>query len=308
MQLNLIKRKEHIMKVLTRTIWTEEDYEFLKNNYLELTNRQIGEKIGKTKSAIQNKLKILGLNRPEKNIYNHDFFENINSKEKAYWLGFIYADGYISKSERSYCCGIELKESDIGHLIKFNKSIGGNIKPSSRKRENELLGETNLCCIRLYSKKMFFDLKKHGCVERKSDKIRMPDIDKRYMWDFIRGYFDGDGCVVLDKSRLCPQFDFCSSSLLMLEEIKTFLFSYGIYSHIQEQGKYNKKIKNKIPNYRLYICGMENGNIFAKYLYSDATIFLDRKYYKWLNIAKEYNIENRINNRKHGGVRHKIKS
>lgn len=294
------------MKSITRTTWTELDYEFLRKNYLTMSNGEISEALGKTRSAIQNKLKVLGLKRPDKYTYQQNYFENIDSEHKAYWLGFFYADGYVNKTDSGYCCGIELKASDINHLKKFNKSIGGNVEPKIRNRVDSRIGETSIASIRLFSKKMYQDLCNKGCVERKTDKIQMPDIDEKYMWAFIRGFFDGDGCIILNKQRNCARFDFCSSSLRMLEQLRAFLYSKGVFSYINKSTQSSGAIKRTIPNYRLCITGMENGYIFATNIYADATIYLDRKHDKWEKILEEYDIVNRINaDRHHGGVRHK---
>ena len=64
------------MKSITRTTWTELDYEFLRKNYLTMSNGEISEALGKTRSAIQNKLKVLGLKRPDKYTYQQNYFEN----------------------------------------------------------------------------------------------------------------------------------------------------------------------------------------------------------------------------------------
>ena len=72
---------------------------------------------------------------------------------------------------------------NINHLKKFNKSIGGNVEPKIRNRVDSRIGETSIASIRLFSKKMYQDLCNKGCVERKTDKIQMPDIDEKYMID-----------------------------------------------------------------------------------------------------------------------------
>ena len=105
-------------KANTRTNWSDEDYLFLKKHYEELTYKEIGEKIGKTKSAVQNKMRILGLQKPDKYYYNKHFFDVIDTEEKAYWLGFMYADGYITS--KSFRIGLSLAIKDIEHLRKFN--------------------------------------------------------------------------------------------------------------------------------------------------------------------------------------------
>ncbi len=293
-------------KADTRTVWTEQDYNFLINNYQEMSYKQIGQILNKTRSAIQNKIKILGLKKPDKYIYNHSFFKEINTEQKAYWLGFMYADGYISKTKNGYCCGIELKASDSLHLKKFNKDIEGNIEVSFRQREDSRIGTCNLCSLRLYSKEVFEDLKNLGCVENKSDKITFPRLPENLIWHFLRGFFDGDGCIILNKQRKTMKFDFCSSSLEMLESIKSFLYANGIFSYIATSTNSKGAIERKIPNYRLYIAGMENGYIFGTKLYNSATVYLNRKKEKFDQIVNEYNIKNRIECIDlHGGVRHK---
>ena len=76
--------------------WTSEEIDFLKENYETTSKVDIANKLNRTPTAIKVKANKLGLKKPEKYYYNHDFFENINTEEKAYWLGFIYADGSIS--------------------------------------------------------------------------------------------------------------------------------------------------------------------------------------------------------------------
>ena len=112
--------------------WKEEDIKFLKENYKNFTNKELAQILNRTKTAISIKLSKLGLKKT-KYYYNEDYFETIDSEEKAYWLGFLYADGYISKTT---CCselGIELQKNDYNHLQKFNKSIKGNIEVKYRK-------------------------------------------------------------------------------------------------------------------------------------------------------------------------------
>ena len=105
--------------------WTEKELEFLKNNYKNMTHTELSEYLGRTKSAIANKQHQLGLVNESKYKYNKQYFRNIDTSEKAYWLGFIYADGYViyNKQQRNYEFGIKLKKSDQEHLRKLNKSL-----------------------------------------------------------------------------------------------------------------------------------------------------------------------------------------
>lgn len=290
-------------KANIRTVWSDEDYIFLKENYEKLSYKEIGDKIHKTKSAVQNKMRVLGLQKPDKYHYNKHFFDEIDTEEKAYWLGFFYADGYVCRTQSNAEVGIELKASDIQHLRKLNKSLQGNVCPTIRERERTgLFKPSKIASIRFYSVDLFAGLTKHGCVQNKTDKITLPILPEELTWHFLRGFLDGDGCIVLNKTRNALKFDYCSSSLLMLQQIRSFLYNHGIYSYIQESDFDRGTFKNTIPNYRLYISGLENAYLFGQKLFSNATIYLDRKFEKYNQIVKDYNIPYRIEN--HAGLRH----
>nr|DAG90196.1 MAG TPA: endonuclease [Crassvirales sp.] len=61
------------------------------------------------------------INTGSKSEFNRDFFSVIDTEEKAYWLGFLYADGFISASGNTVGLSISLK--DIDHLKKYNNAL-----------------------------------------------------------------------------------------------------------------------------------------------------------------------------------------
>lgn len=281
--------------------WTLEELEFLKENFLIMSQAEIGKKLNRTKNAVQLKANRMGLKKPEKYFYNYDFFECIDTEEKAYWLGFIYADGYIYQTKSNSELGIELKKSDINHLKKFNKSLNGNIEVITRDR-NDNRGFKHIegtCSIRVYSKKMVQDLMKQGIYLRKSGKIKFkPLLSKDLTIAFIRGFFDGDGCIVRDKKRKCLSANFTNVSKDFLLSLREWLYQeIGVSSYIFEEKMREGVITNTKPVYRLYIKGLENCYVFCSSLYNNATIYLDRKYNLFYDIIKENNIINRIENR-----------
>jgi len=136
--------------------WTKEELNFLKENYKTMTVSEIADKLGRTKCAIQLKANKNGLKREEKYHYDKNYFENISTPNQAYWLGFFYADGYVTKGETNAEAAIELQKSDAGHLRKLNKCLGGNIEVGFRKRGPQVIidqpiGPSEVCFIRLYS-------------------------------------------------------------------------------------------------------------------------------------------------------------
>lgn len=137
--------------------------------------------------------------------YDENYFEIIDTPQKAYFLGLMYADGYVSHSKRLlgnnkiYICykmSISLQEQDKSILELFKREL---------KRPNELIKIINKdisinraiqYCFTVSGQKIHDDLVKHGCVENKSLILQFPKtVPEKLMSHFIRGYFDGDGCI-----------------------------------------------------------------------------------------------------------------
>lgn len=285
--------------------WNDGELLFLKQNYQTMTHDEIAKRIGRTKTAVDIKLSKLGLKK-SKYHYNCNFFNIINSEEKAYWLGFIFADGYVhfNTDVRNYELGIELQASDYLHLKKFNKSLNGNVDVKFRERDIywENQGYTRsykTCLIRFYSRTLIEPLLKYNIANGKSDTLDFPDIPLEYYSPFIRGFFDGDGCICKDSiHKRMVHLDFTSVSYNILEKIRTILYNNGIYSYIYQEkayDNYSKKCgKNGMRNtYRLCIKGVTNTYNMIRYLYDDATIFLDRKYYYANELVDKYNLNER---------------
>jgi len=273
--------------------WTNEELDFIKENYKTMTYREMGEKLGRTKTAIDLKVNRLGLKK-SKYHYNKDFFETIDTEEKAYWLGFMYADGWVcvQKTEtgnvRQGELGIQLQQSDSDHLRKFVKSIDGNIPVFLGDTICAISGNpAKFCLIRIYCTKMVEDLIKNGCIERKSKCIEFPTLREDLVRHFIRGFFDGDGCVCENKQRKCPRCDFCCASVKFIEALRTKLYEFGISSYICG-------LNGTQAALRLVIGGMKNVDMFMHFLYDDSTIFLDRKRNRFADIYGKYNVLERL--------------
>ena len=138
-----------------------------------------------------------------KKAYNEHFFDVIDTEEKAYWLGFIFADGYIysspldtSKKRIDWNFELCTKGDDKEHMEKFAKAIGYNKELHVTKADK--YGHTR-CRVCLSSEILWRQLNSLGCTPRKSLTLKFPDEDifksKDLIRHFIRGYFDGDGCI-----------------------------------------------------------------------------------------------------------------
>lgn len=224
--------------------------------YKNKTIKEISNQIKRSPTYISNVLKKYNIDTSIRiNFVNEEYFENINTENKAYWLGFLYADGNVSKEQYSIKLALGIK--DITHLIKYKNDL--NIS-----NEIKILNGTNnnyLCSLSINSIKMCKDLIKIGCVSRKSMIIKFPELDTKLLRHFIRGYFDGDGCISIKKYAL--SLNFTSGNHLFLEKISEYLI--------------NRKVHRRKNFSTLDYNSFEHIQEIYNYLYSNSNIYLDRK-------------------------------
>lgn len=272
--------------VVKKGKWEEWELEYLRDNYGKITSNEIAKKINRTKSAVQLKANRSGLEVEDKYFYNQDFFETINNEHKAYWLGFIMADGSVNynRDNRNYEMSIKLKKSDDEHLKKFNKSINGNVPVTYIKRlgvfsdyryNNKKYYE---CCqIRLYSQKIVSDLISLGIYQNKTQKeTHLPNLSDELLWQFIRGFLDGDGHISVpkDNNKYGYRIGFTNNCESFLFALKDFFNKYGIVSHINsDKNTYKLEMRNKKSILK-----------FLKHCYDNPTIYLDRKYTSYIKL------------------------
>ena len=214
--------------------------------------------------------------------FNENVFDTIDTEEKAYWLGFIYADGTISSSplrkeegaKVQYQFELSLSSKDYEHLLKFSEFLGYN-------KEKVFCDDTR-CRLSVYSKHLWNVLNCNGCTPQKSLTLRFP---KKELFDnvflirhFIRGYFDGDGSVCYaNKEHTMPAFHLLGTSQF-LEQVKHYLNIEDVPLHILHP------TEQSITKY-IQVGGKKALNLF-KILYNDSIIYLDRKYNKYLDFCR----------------------
>ena len=147
-----------------------------------------------------------------------NYFKLIDTKEKAYWLGFIYAEGYIeTRNQKPFRLGIEIGRDDEILIDKFIEDL--DIDPNRkhyRERDHTVL-------VKFVNKSIVKDLVKLGVVPRKSKIIELPYLDTYELYlAFLLGFYDGDG-----KTGYPRIF---TGSRKFLEQIKSvFKLKYKIY-------------------------------------------------------------------------------
>ena len=201
-----------------------------------------------------------------------DYFRNIDNQNKAYWLGFIMADGCIFKgpSPRSYILQINLAEKDRDVLEKFNQEVKSDY-PIKEYDTTDNNGKSHKCVALCISKSDFcVNLLNHGIVLRKTYKAKMPNIDMSLYRHFIRGLFDGDGNIGFPKREnsvrtsfsIVGNYNLLSSILMLLKENNIYTNIYRTHSENAWSLESSKRSEVK----KIY-----------NYLYDNATTYLTRK-------------------------------
>ena len=211
---------------------------------------------------------------------NVNYFETIDTEDKAYWLGFIYADGCIDNDCKVLI--INLNPIDLNHLILFNECIGSNY-PITYQDNNRYIS------LRITRKEFVKHLVNKGCTPRKSLTLKFPTSDQlplHLVKHFIRGYFDGDGCL---HTRLRK----CLNKLRPYLECEVnFLGTYDmLYSISQNIPINNIKILQFGNIYKFRISSKKNIILLLDYLYQDSLFYLQRKYDKYITDIKNYKLE-----------------
>lgn len=248
----------------------------------QLSCKKISECIGCSLCGVYDALKrwdIKSRNLVESHkIYyiNENYFEYIDSEDKAYWLGFIYADGYITNNN----LGISLASKDEEHIEKFLKCSKSNY-PINRYISKSKYGECKYSRVIIRSLKLVNDLKNKGVLNNKSLILKFPDenkLDKLYYRHFIRGYFDGDGSLVLSHNSI--NFKICGTKGFLEKLIEVFNFSLQ-YNY---QNKLFKRKNDNRNNYYISYGGRNKTLNIMNYLYEDCYIYLERKYMKYIKL------------------------
>lgn len=228
--------------------------------------------------------------------YNKDYFSKIDNPDKAYWLGFLYADGCINRyykgdKLKSMTLELGLCYQDKGHLEKFLKSLDANI-PITEKTNKLNEKEYKSVRVQLSCTKLCYDLCDLGCTPQKTYNIKFPTFDivpKEFMRDFIRGYFDGDGCISTSEMNGKPHILITITGMSdMLQSISDFLITEKV---LRVKPKIHKDNRREYT-YSVYFYGIDHNKEILDYLYKDANIYLDRKYEKYIDFYSDYNEKN----------------
>lgn len=252
----------------------------VKDLYKKLQNLdKVASELNVSRDFVRTHLKRQGVNIVNlQNIVNLDetVFEKIDSEEKAYWLGFLMADGNISNKNLSNRNRVEvtLAEKDKNHLEKLKSFLDYKGKISYREKQKAYRLAFN-------SVKMHQDLNNLGCTPVKSLTLEFPSEEKvpqEFIPHFIRGYFDGDGSILNPEKypigiSILGTYSFLNTILQKLKIVKQVL----------------RKDKRHISNtFSINLCG-NNARSFVEFIYKDANVYLERKYKRYIAHIARFN-------------------
>lgn len=219
------------------------------------------------------------LGRKLKYNFNEHYFDDIDNEHKAYWLGFLMADGYILNRQKrtlneqqSFGFSISMEDKELFEY--FKKDLNADHPVNVYKRKGFCKEEREMGRILLTSQYTVDKLSLYGIVSQKTFKCTFPKIQEDLKPHFIRGYSDGDGSISKDKNnRLC--WGICGTKELLSSINDYFGFNYKLSQRWPDR---------KNNNWALHISGWTNVPNALNICYKNATIFLQRKYLKYREI------------------------
>lgn len=265
------RHKHNIIRLYKNEEWLIKQFETGESSVI------ISRKINCDPSCIQKAFKRIGLtDNNKKEIIQVNNIFNEYTEESCYWAGFINADGHIDmylpsyRKLPNYKLSFTLSQKDYNHLNKLVKILGYN--KITETKTNAWGKEYNTIKFATNKKSICMDLidKYEITPKEKSCNEKFPNkIPSKYMSDYIRGYFDGDGCVYLNGNKPCVTI---VSSANFCKDLKHFL-SLELKTDIGHIYK-----EKECDLYRYSIFKKDHVELFYDYIYKTKKVYLERKY------------------------------
>lgn len=245
---------------------------------------------------------VMRMGRPAKKFDTH-YFDIIDCENKAYWLGFIWSDGYLSHRIRvgrseEYSLKLSVADFDYKHLEKFNNDISGNYQIRYYKYGKSSFKPQGMEA-RLFITNTYFGsvLKEtYGIIPFREDCSKLINaIPSHLMRHFIRGLIDADGVfchyIIEERNYIVNKYyiGLCGSEMV-LRVIENYFISNGFIDNIKR--KLQKRHEENDRDKRCKSLKLSGKNItknILNHIYKDANVYLDRKYEKYLEIVGDIN-------------------
>jgi hypothetical protein len=205
-----------------------------------------------------------------------DFFAEINTEEKAYWLGVLATDGNVLGKRISLVQSLrdrEFLEAFKHHLGSDAPVVTSRKKDTTvhfpRERGPRVIRGADAGCVNLWSERMVEDLRRHGIVERKSFTVKPWDGPRHLMRHYWRGAVDGDGSVMLVGTRRQPYWRvaFCGNEHMV----------HGFRDFISRELGHHANPRKQHSIWYVTYSGRMLPQDIARLLYEGAKVSLERK-------------------------------
>lgn len=199
--------------------------------------------------------------------FNEHYFDSVDSQEKAYWLGFITADGCVRRGSGLYQLVVKLKESDAGHLEKLCAALDGQRRIRFSPRSG-VAGPT--ARVAFSSPQLVESLARLGVGPRKSTTVEPWNGPADLMPHYWRGLFDGDGSIGRDRGHAGQnwQVTLCGS--------RACVDAFAAWG--RDLCGSNSQVHFRSNIWYWPVRGVAMPQALIRELYRDATIYLDRKF------------------------------
>lgn len=269
----------------TKITFSNEQLEDIRQSYLNGESTvKIGQRYGISHQPIRKVLEEMGIDRNQKRFvrkYNLDenYFDKIDTPNKAYILGLLYADGSNCISKGTVSISLQEEDKDLLEDIRKEIQSGKPLEYLDYSKKNDFgYAYKNQYRLLLFSKHMCNQLNDVGMIPNKSLKLKVPNLDEHLYSHFIRGYFDGDGSLTIrytqdNKLRVLTTF---TSTECFCNKIKDIIQqSVGIPCG----NVYDASCHNNVTRV-LSVSGIRQNQKLHSWLYQDANLYLQRKYDK----------------------------
>ena len=268
-----------------------DDQEKIKNLYLSgISTVKIGKMFNVSHKKIARILDQLGIPRTgvgrRKYGLLENYFDQIDTPNKAYILGFLFADGYNSISKSTVTMSLEENDREILEEIRAELHSEKPLEFLDYTQKNDFgYKYKNQYRLLLFSAHMCKSLEKLGVAPNKSLSLKFPAISDDLLPHFIRGVFDGDGSIYSYKFKnfnvtITSTSSFCESLKQLVEN------ALDIHCGIYDASCHNGVTKV------FTICGKLQTKKFLDWIYNDADLYLKRKYNRYLDYY--YNTNNSL--------------
>ena len=221
-------------------------------------------------------------------MYSQDvnFFEKIDTEAKAYFLGYMLADGYIEDRFTYFRSRIILAAEDKHILDEFNKRLRSDKplvlrKGGNRPTKNGKIMHCQDCYVLTLNDKASRDLMRHGLTPNKSltADLHYSMIPKNLIRHVVRGIFDGDGCFINRQRGNTYEMNIAVSEASGNSIIKILKENLGM----------DAILRNDRRIFKLCLNNYYDMNRFFEWLYndSDSSLRLTRKYDIYLRFKSD---------------------